>query len=163
MGRKKLSRNRFVSVGAAAEDLRSRLAERSEVTDVRPQPGAEDLVCLEVTGDSAPRDTWQKLQESLGADIFVAPVLLDDEGAEMYPTGTLQVRFRQEPGDDEIERFAKAHGLRSKGRNRFARSLVSFVMERPGTSYLPDLTAELEADSEVLAAWGDTKAHFRRI
>ena len=162
VSRKTPSQKRFISTGVDATEIRSKLADRREVKCVEPQPGAEDLVAVEVEGDDPPRETWSKLQRSLGPEVLLAPVLLDEDGAETYPTGILQVRFAEEPDDDELARFRSSYGLRSVGRNKFSKSLVNFTPENPGEAYLPDLTAEIESDPKVQSAWCDTKSKFRR-
>jgi hypothetical protein len=112
-------------------------------------------------GASDPRAAWKQAHEALGTDPAIQPVLLDADGKPQYPTGEVSVRFRERPSDAELERFAKAHALRFLRRNEFVPEQAVFEPVEKAR-YLPDLTEELDASTDVKLAWANTIAAYDR-
>lgn len=126
----------------------------------RPEPlGDSGLVVVQVTG--TPKRGWQQLVAD-DAVAWAAPVEVDDDGAERYPTGEVTVRFAARPSASTLDGFAADHGLVAVRRNEYVPEQVVFAPEHPHTTYLPELCAALTADERVRAAWPNTIARYRR-
>jgi hypothetical protein len=108
------------------------------------------------------RKSWETLRETLEAPGDLFPVLLNDNGEILCPTGLIQARFHESLSDKELESFAKEHNLRLVERNRFQPAQASFEMQDPATTYLPEVVDEVNKPSTVRVAWAETMAHYRR-
>jgi hypothetical protein len=125
--------------------------------------GRSDVRLLRV-GDEASdaRDAWKKAQRAAGPDAPVQPVLLDEDGKKQLPTGEVTVRFRTAFSDQDIDAFARAHGLRLVRRNEFAPEQVVFEVVEPAR-YLPDVVDELTDSKDTRQAWANTLASYDRL
>jgi hypothetical protein len=92
---------------------------------------------------------------------WIAPVLRDSSGSELFPTGTVVVRFRDRPGEKALAAFAHDHGLAIERRNEFVPEQVSFRPLRPRDVFLPDLVDRLLTLPGVEVAWASTVSHYR--
>jgi hypothetical protein len=123
--------------------------------------GRPDLALLRLHAEAGdPRATWRKAREALG-DVYLQPVLLDEQGAPQLPTGEVTVRFHDRPSDQELQGFAEAHGLRLHHRNEFAPQQAVFEVI-DATRYLPDVVEDLSAARGTRLAWANTLAAFDR-
>jgi hypothetical protein len=123
--------------------------------------GRSDLTLLRLEDEAGdPRATWQFARKTLG-DVYVQPVLLDPNGASQFPTGEITVRFNAKPSDDELRRFAEAHGLRLRQRNEFTPEQAVFEVSDAGR-YLPDVISSVSADRATRLAWANTLAAYER-
>lgn len=119
--------------------------------------------CLLAVGqrDEDPRATWQRVQEYLGEGFEVEPVFLDDAGFQRLPLGTITVRFKGVPTDDDLASLARAWDLEVKNRNKYVPSQVTF--QTVGPQYLPErLKSISETDAGVEQVWPDVLSHFKR-
>lgn len=158
------SSTEFVVNGADPDRVRGTLANSTDLDDAEIVEADQSMLVVRVGRKSKePKTAWRHLQSTLGDECVVTPALLDDSGATLYPTGTIQIRFRKPPSDDEIDSFAKLHLLRQPKRNRYQPAQISFEIEQPSRSYLPDLVAELDRSDKVLKAWPETKSAYRRL
>jgi hypothetical protein len=159
----KPSNSRFVVNGADLGELKRRVRGkrnlRFELIDGDPQ-----LVVVQAsTRTPSPKRAWEQVSQALHADAMVAPVLTDADGNAMYPTGAIQVRFRTNPTDFQLDDFAHRHRLRIDGRNRYKPEQVVFsIAASPAETYLPDLIADLSDAPDVLRVWPVTKSKFLR-
>ncbi|MCP3959415.1 MAG: hypothetical protein GY719_16315 [bacterium] len=160
----KPSPRRFVVRPAKGEfpDLEQRVA---ALGSVRPLKGSTEaaVVEIEVEIQSADhKETWESVRDALGAQHDVAPVLLDDEGGEHYPTGTIGVRFEKVPDEDELDRFAVEHGLKVRARNKYVAAQADFEIANRESSYLPEVVEKLMSSEKVRTAWAATESLYRR-
>jgi hypothetical protein len=127
------------------------------------EPLGEGLLLLQVSGEPAsPGAAWQRVRGEVNEDVSIQPVLVDEAGAEHYPTGTVAVRLREEPSQPALEAFARRHGLRVRAKNEFVPSQVTFE-PLEAARYLPKLVEELEGDPAVARAWAETISRYRRL
>jgi hypothetical protein len=135
----------------------------AEVGDVRALDGG-DLLELRVAagGGNDAAATWEHIVGASGPLEWAAPVLVDDDGADLYPTGELTVRFAAEPTAEQLEQFASEHALRVVRRNEFIASQAVFAPTEPLRTYLPAKVQEVDALPEVSAAWANTSSGYRR-
>jgi hypothetical protein len=149
-----------VVIGKLSKEVRSRIAGatgREPVNDPR-EPGV--LVVDKIGGKA--REAWQKVNDIVGDEGVVVPILEDSEGHRLLPTGRIEVRFKVPVAAGRLKEFAKRHGLKLEGQNRWNKLQASFAIEPKDKRFLMEIVASLEADSEAETAWPDTRAAYRR-
>jgi hypothetical protein len=145
--------------GKGAGRVRRDLAQIGDVSDL----GAAGLFLLRRKSPPArARDSWSDLLGRLPEAAWAAPVLKDADGNELYPTGSVVVRFQKKTTDQALRRFASGHGLAFEGRNEFVAEQATFRPLRPRDVYLPELADRLAALPEVRTAWLGTTARYAR-
>ncbi len=148
--------------GSTLDALQLKLAGDPDL-ELEAVEGSPDMVVVRAAGEGPqPKATWARVQRAVGEDTVVAPVLTDEQGHTLFPTGTLQIRFDRAPSDTELERFAQAHGLKLLHRNKFQLAQASFAIRDPLHNYLPDLVSTLEGELGVRRAWPETKSRYER-
>jgi hypothetical protein len=140
--------------------LDGRLAALGEAEELK---GGEALVLRVASSSTDAKAAWRRVHKSVGAAATIQPVLLDQEGEPHYPTGEISVRFHQTPSDQELQKFAAAHGLRLRGRNEFVPQQAVFQPSDPAKIYLPDLVDEIASATGTREVWANTLSHYRRI
>lgn len=123
--------------------------------DERAEP-----VLVSQEGDQ--RAGWRQLLEEYGDAEWVAPVQADSSGAISIPTGEVTVRFHEAPTDDAAEAFARRHGAQVTRRAEYQPKQVVLVPEDRRGTFLPELCAQLESESDVERAWPNTVSRYRR-
>lgn len=143
------------------DDLKKRLDQLGSI-EVMNDP--EKRVILRLPdAEQKPRYNWQTIRNLVGEDVGVHPVLLDPGGGSHYPTGRITVRFQRPPNEAEVEQFARAHNLETKGKNKFIPSQFIFEPNESAKRYLPDVLDQVRAEGSVKAAWADTLSHYERV
>jgi hypothetical protein len=104
----------------------------------------------------------ERINKVVGSEGVVAPMLADDEGNRLFPTGRMQVRFKQPPTDDLLSDFAKRHKVELTQRNKWSPQQAEFAVRTDDARYFPDVAAELEKDKTVVSAWPDVRTAFQR-
>jgi hypothetical protein len=147
-------------IGAISDETKSRLtkAVRGKLDKVSEAP----LTHVLETKSGDLRALSDRINKVVGTEGVVAPLLTDDDGNRLFPTGSLQVRFKDQPSDDQLAGFAKRHKVKLKQRNRWAPRQAEFTIGSDDTRYFLDIAAELEDDDHVVNAWPDVQAAFRR-
>jgi hypothetical protein len=113
--------------------------------------------------DAAPRQQWDRLMREHGQHLeFAAPIMVDDNGREMVPTGVVVVQFNHAPIGDDLARFATGYGLRHTGSNEFSANELRFRAIGNDT-YLPDLIERLKSDQNVKHAAPETMGRYTRL
>ena len=123
---------------------------------------AESPMTQVVEGASDVRALTDRISKIVGNEGVVAPLFVDDAGHQLFPTGRMQVRFKQPPSDAILTNFAKRHNLELVHRNKWASQQAEFAVRTDDTRYFPDVTTALREDDKVATAWPDTRAAFRR-
>ena len=108
------------------------------------------------------RQLSKRINQLVGTEGVVAPMLADPEGNQLFPTGKLQVRFKEPPSEKSLTSFANKHKVEVAQRNKWSPQQVEFAVRTDDMRYFPDVAAELKKDSAVLAAWPDVSTAFRR-
>jgi hypothetical protein len=107
-------------------------------------------------------DEVGKALSGLDADIRIEPLLQDEHGNRVVPTGNVTVRFKSEPSRDDLLRFADALGLTFISRNKYVPSQVSFRTSR--SDQIAELMERIpKFDDNIIAAWPETLGLYRRI
>jgi len=158
------SRDTFV-IHAANEssvaELKKRLDQLGWI-EVMNKPENEVVLRLSDAKEET-RFNWQAIRDVVGENVGVHPVLLDSGGGSHYPTGRITVRFERPPDEAEVEQFARAHNLETKGKNRFIASQFVFEPRESAKRYLPDVLHEIRAEGSVKSAWADTLSQYERV
>ena len=125
--------------------------------------GADDVQVIDVgDGPGDPRAAWERVLRQDPSLPWAAPVLLDEDGREMLPTGEVTVRFGGPPSDADLGEFGRRHGLSLRSRNEFVPSQAVFVPADRRSAYLPDLCQRLAGEPGVAAAWANTRSRYER-
>jgi len=149
-----------VVIGAISDEMRSRLAKAANGT-IAPMANVADTLLVQAKpGD--PRKLFEKLNDVVGEKAVVAPVLVDEEGQRLFPTGHVQVRFKTPADDELLAAFAERHRLQLTKRNRWAPQQAEFAVKPDDPRYLPEITRAVQAEPAVDDAWPDVRAAFRR-
>lgn len=127
-------------------------------------PSFDDRYVLMIdSSNSEAKDDWRKLRSALSGEYDVEPVLLDEEGRLMYPTGKVTVRFVDQLTDDEVERCGQHWGLRGSARNKYISQQVTFHIDQHAAQYLPDLIDMIaQQEGRVQAVWPETISEYKR-
>lgn len=153
----------FVVRGEKLAKLKRRAKRLAKCEEIKLFRDDEERFLLTLAGEADdPRIAWEYVQKAFGAEAVVAPVLTDEAGHTLYPTGTVHVRFDRTLSDDELQAFAATYRLGIQERNRYQPAQVSFSITDPTDTYLPELMDRLSEAPGVKAAWQETKARYRR-
>jgi hypothetical protein len=109
------------------------------------------------------RRLCERINQVVGAEGVVAPLLADADGNRLFPTGHLQVRFEDEPSDGMLSVFAARHRFELAGRNKWAPRQADFLVRRDDERFLPDIASAMAKGEGVIEAWPVVRAAFRRL
>lgn len=146
-----------VIIGALSKKTSARIV---KALGEKPTPRAEDTVVVQVKGD--PRSAVAEIQGIVGTEGLVAPLLEDDAGNELIPTGGIQVRFKEEPSEKKLASFAGRHGVQLARRSKWERSQVEFRPENDDGRFLLDILEDIAADDGVQDTWADVRSSFTK-
>jgi hypothetical protein len=149
-----------VVIGPLSKATQSRLS-KATPGKLAKIAGAPDTVVVENDGDD-PRRLCEKLNEVVGTEGIVAPVLVDEEGNKLLPTGRFQVRFKKTPSGQQLASFAARHNVDLAKQNQWSSSQAEFKLRADDVRYFPDVAEQISADADVAAAWPDVRAAFRK-
>jgi hypothetical protein len=147
-------------IGPISEKTKSRLTQA--VSGTFAKVSEAPLTHVLETECSDLRALSDQINKVVGAEGVVAPLLTDDDGNVLFPTGSLQVRFKDQPSDDQLSSFAKRHKITLKQRNKWAPMQAEFTVGSDDLRYFPDIAAEVSSDDYVTNAWPDVRAAYRR-
>ena len=114
------------------------------------------------TTETDMRKLSERINKLVGTEAVVAPLLADDQGNRLVPTGRMQVRFKEPLSDSSLSAFAKRHKVEFTQRNKWSPQQAEFAVRSDDTRYFPDVAVELSEDAKVATAWPDVRAAFRR-
>lgn len=156
------SRHHVSVTGLDPETIAKRL-EALPIAGVSRVSEHPDVVVVELEDDETdPRAALLEIRELLKDEAQVELALEDDFGNELYPTGTINVRFSDTPSDEELDALGEELGLKCISRNEFQPKQASF---EPVDKMAADLSSEisrLEERPEIRKAWPEVWARFRR-
>ena len=137
--------------------------DKAEVTQrLSPAGSLEELdennLLLRVTKPSSPETQWRELTNLVGSLATVQPVLIDEKGQTLFPTGDVTVRFPKKPTAKQLKDFAAKHGLELRDRNEFVREQATFKTN----TYLPDVLQQIDTDNDIKEAWPNTRSRYQR-
>ena len=148
--------------GVSADVVDDRL-KRLPIGSVLAVSRHPDVVLVEL--ENAPKNAHAALREIRGLlpeDARVEFALEDQYGNEVYPTGTIQVRFTDAPSDDDLSALCDDLGLEFIARNAFQPKQVAFEAIDKLESDLKTDLSRLTERPEVRKAWPEVRAKFRR-
>jgi hypothetical protein len=145
-------------IGHLSKATMARLAAHGQFTKVSDDP---PIHAMETTRKDL-RALSEEINAVVGTEAVVSPLLSDNDGSRLVPTGQMQVRFKEPPSAEALDKFAQEHKVELAGLNKWAPAQAAFSVRSDDTRYLPELESELQDDKTVKAAWADVKAAFRR-
>jgi hypothetical protein len=151
-----------VVVGEISEGLESRIAEASGAK-VEHVPGRPDMIVVELPKTAKDsRAARQRLGQLLHGRAMIEPVLTDETGARLFPTGCIRVNFHEPQPEEMLKSFAKRHNIRFLSRNRWQEKLADFSSMPEDKRSVIDIAKEVAKDETVEAAWPDVVGSFKR-
>ena len=138
--------------------------DKAEVTERLAAAGSleeldENNLLLRVTNKaSSPETQWRELTDLVGSLGMVQPVLLDEKGQTLLPTGDVTVRFSKKPTAKQLKDFAAKYGLQLRDRNEFVPEQAAFKTN----TYLPDVLEQIDTDEDIQTAWPNTRSRYER-
>ncbi len=157
--RQKASRKVLVVKAADAADVGRRIAEFGSVEEL----DADGLLLLRLGEGEGELDAVRtEILERVDGVEWAEPLLVDEAGASMFPTGDVSVRFRERPSDDDLRRFAEEHGLELRRRNEFVPEQATFAPRERRREALPEKVSTLRRAAEVAEAWTNTASRYHR-
>jgi hypothetical protein len=165
-----LSSTDFVITAEKAQStsgLPRRLARFGRVEPLEGHPAWLILTTEPNTASSRKRlpskDILATVRESLGDGFQVEPLLVDERGNRVVPTGKVTVRFKTRPSADQLQEFAGPLGLTVDARNAYVPSQVSFRIADRSVAGVTDMIERIEKHAEsVQQVWPETLGSYRR-
>ena len=145
------------------EDFRRHLAELGTVEALPASPGHLHLRLTESASD-VPKIAWNTVRKFLAKkdkNVAVGPVLLDEHDNPRYSLGTVTVRFKESPSEQEVASFGDLFGLRFRARNSFIPAQVSFE-PLDSHQFLPDVVEHVRKEGDIVAVWPETLSFYKR-
>lgn len=149
-----------VIIGRISESTAARIAAETGASAVADSQ-YPDMTVLENT-DGKTKPIWKQVNDIVGGEAVVVPILEDIEGRQLLPTGRIEVRFKDQPDLSRLNAFAKRHELKLIGKNRWNGQQATFALEPKDERFLIDVTKSLESDAEAETAWPDTRSAYQR-
>ena len=131
--------------------------------EVEELKGANNLLLVHLSKDTASKKTRQSIQKRLGEGEAVHPVIVDESGQHQYPTGEINVRFRSTPSNAQLKKFAQEHKLRLHARNEFVPQQAIFEPVKVGERNVLEVVREISKDKNIQLAWPNTLSRYERI
>ena len=154
------AKDAVVIIGAVSKAVRDKLV-KAVHGKIAPLANVADTLVLEAKAEE-PRKLFRKLNDIVGDNAVVAPVLVDQDGNRLFPTGRLQVRFKDASDESWLSDFAARHGLDFVKSNRWAPQQAEFAVRPSDSRFLPEIAAAVAGDKAVETAWPDVRAAYRR-
>jgi hypothetical protein len=152
----------FVVAGLDERAVRGVAEDAAELEFVRVLGAEGELSLVRYRGANRELlEQWTEVRVRVGDGATVVPVLRDADGSPKYPTGTVVVRFREAPSDEEMNELGRRYELVDVRRNEWQPKQVSFRASGGGV-FLPKLVAEIEEEKGVRAAWLEAYVVGRR-
>lgn len=146
-----------VVIGPVSADTRQKL---ETATGRKTRKKDRDALVVAAPGD--PRSAVDRVRDIVGEGCVVAPLLTDDDGNELIPTGGIQVRFLKEPSETALRRFKNQYQVKVSRRSKWEREQIEVEPEVAGGRFLLDLLDDIAADDEVAAAWPNVRAAYSK-
>ena len=149
-----------VIIGSPSAETLTRVEQAVE-RPLEAPPGASDtFIVKSKSGD--PRAICDMVKRIVGNEGIVGPLLVDDDGNQLIPTGRIQVRFKEQLADDCLTAFAEGHNVILTKRNKWNLKQAEFIVRNDDDRFWLDIIEAIAADRNVEAVWLDVKARFRR-
>jgi hypothetical protein len=129
--------------------------------DVSPLDAPGSVVVRLRHRSASPHEAWSAMLASCPEALWVAPVLRDSAGNELFPTGAVTVRFRSRLADAALGAFAASLAFTLERRNEFVPEQATFRPREPRGVFLPDLIDRITQLPEVAQVWAATVSHYR--
>ncbi|MFO0874109.1 MAG: hypothetical protein U0575_09080 [Phycisphaerales bacterium] len=164
MGTDSLSRTRFVirpggGASIADESVREALGDLGAVV---PLEGCEPGWLLTLKKASEAARPCPRVARRLDGAVAVVPVVEASGDGPRYPTGLVNVRFREPVTDEELDAFGRATRTAPVARSTFSAKQVTLRVDAPADTYLPDAVRAIGRRDDVELAWLDTESSYTK-
>ncbi|HET6469337.1 MAG TPA: hypothetical protein VFG43_13270 [Geminicoccaceae bacterium] len=152
--------SQMVVIGEVPSDFAERVAETgASVGDIAGHRDMRLVTLGEEKGADALRHEVSRLA---GGQALVEPVLTDESGARLLPTGGVRARFHAPQSEAELRHFAQRYGAVFVSRNRWQPSIAEFRIRPDDPRSVVELSDAMARDRAVENAWPDVLASFKR-
>jgi hypothetical protein len=93
---------------------------------------------------------------------LVEPVLTDEHGARLLPTGSVRASFHAPQSEAQLKRFAERYKADFVARNRWQPRIAEFRIRPDDPRSVVELADAVAQDGAVENAWPDVLASFKR-
>jgi hypothetical protein len=149
-----------VVIGKISEKTAARIADETGASPAK-DANVPNVTVLEAAKGKT-QQIWKQVNDIVGGEAVVVPILEDIEGRRLLPTGRIEVRFKEPPDLTRLNAFAKRHELKLIGPNRWNGQQATFALEPKDSRFLLEITKALESDGEAETAWPDNRSAFQR-
>lgn len=139
------------------------LARISDVEKVTVEVGNQSIFLVKIKNNSTSRQGWKFLQQYLTDKEAVEPVMIDEAGHNLIPTGAISVRFLNVPSETEIEQLSCQFNLILEKKNQYIPQQLIFRPLKLSETFLPDLIQSISKIKGIKAVWANTCARYQRI
>ncbi|PZD70392.1 hypothetical protein C1752_13118 [Acaryochloris thomasi RCC1774] len=144
-------------------DLLDQLARLSDVEKLTLEVGNQSIFLVKIKNTSTSRQGWEFLQQYLTDQEAVEPIMIDEAGHNLIPTGAISVRFTNVSTETEIEKFSCQFNLILEKVNQYIPQQLIFRPLKLSEIFLPDLIQSISKIKGVEAAWANAYARYQRI
>jgi hypothetical protein len=150
----------LVVIGEVPDDFAERVAATgASVSDISGHRNMRLVALGEGKGADAARHDFAALA---GGYALVEPVLTDESGARLLPTGSVRANFHAPQSEAQLKRFAERYNADFVARNRWQPRIAEFRIRPDDPRSVVELADAVAQDGAVENAWPDVLASFKR-
>lgn len=152
--------SQLVVIGEVPADFAERVAASgASVSDVA---GHQDMRLVALGEPKGMQAARHEVAALAGGQALVEPVLTDESGAQLLPTGSVRAHFRAPQSEAELERFARRYGADFVARSRWQPAIAEFRIRPHDPRSVVEVADAVARDGAVENAWPDVLASFKR-
>ena len=152
--------SQLVVIGEVPSDFAERVAATG--ASVKEVSGHRDVRLVALGAEKGAQAARLELAALAGGQALVEPVLTDESGAQLLPTGTVRAHFHTPQSEAELRRFARRYGAEFVARNRWRPNIADFRIRPDDPRSVLEVADAVASDGAVENAWPDVLADFRR-
>jgi hypothetical protein len=152
--------SQLVVIGEVPDDFAERVAATgASVSDIS---GHRDMRLVALGEGQGGDDARHDVAALAGGHALVEPVLTDESGARLVPTGSVRAQFRAPQSEADLKRFAMRHNADFVSRNRWQPRIAEFRIRPEDPRSVVEVADAVARDQAVENAWPDVLASLKR-
>jgi hypothetical protein len=152
--------SQLVVIGEVPADFAERVAEiGASVSDVS---GHRDMRLVALGEGKEGEAARHEVAALARGHALVEPVLTDESGARLLPTGSVRANFHAPQSEAELKRFAERYNADFVARNRWQPRIAEFRIRPDDPRSVIEFADAVAQDGTVENAWPDVLASFKR-
>jgi hypothetical protein len=152
--------SQLVVIGEVPSDFAERVAATgASVSDISGHQDMRLVALGEGKGAEAARHDVAALA---GGHALVEPLLTDESGARLVPTGSVRAHFHAPQSEADLKRFALRYNADFVSRNRWQPKIAEFRIRPEDPRSVVEFADAVARDQAVEDAWPDVLASFKR-